>query len=141
MRRCKALPLLVLLLLTTGVRSFALPEFHTSRAVEVQASSHATEEPRFAVASIRRNLKPTYMQEEFTVDGFTASGVTVRQLIQGAYGFSGYDRLTGELPWVDTQYFDVKAKIDDSFASTYANLSLDQRRLMLRSLLADASDW
>jgi uncharacterized protein (TIGR03435 family) len=81
------------------------------------------------------------MQEEFTVDGFTASGVTVRQLIQGAYGFSGYDRLTGELPWVDTQYFDVKAKIDDSFASTYANLSLDQRRLMLRSLLADASDW
>jgi uncharacterized protein (TIGR03435 family) len=131
------IPLLALLLLATGVRGFAFPKFQTTKAAEVQSLPSATKEPSFAVASIRRNPKPTYMREQFTVDGFMAAGVTVRQLIQGAYMFSGYDRLTGEPPWVDTEYFDVTAKIDDSLAGTYADLSLEQRRSMLRLLLSD----
>lgn len=91
----------------------------------------------FDVSSVRQNLQPTYMQMQFTIDGFVAKGVTLRQLIQLAYGISGYDRMTGERSWVDMDYFDVEAKIDSAFSSTYKDLSLDQRKSMLRSLLAD----
>ena len=91
----------------------------------------------FAVASIRRNPKPTYMRMEFTVNGLWAEGVTLRQLIQMAYGIFGYDRLVGEPPWVDSDYFDVKARIEELPDGSYADVSLDQREQMLQSLLAD----
>jgi uncharacterized protein (TIGR03435 family) len=92
--------------------------------------------PAFDVASIRRNLKPTYMQMQFTNDGFIARGVTVRQLIQLTYGIYSYDRLTGEPQWVDENYFDVTAKVDESHAASFADLSLDKQKLVLQSLLA-----
>jgi len=98
-------------------------------------SGSATE--TFAVASIRRNLKPTYMRLQFTINGLVAEGVTLRQLIQMAYGLFGYDRLIGEPEWVDFDYFNVEARIDDSLADRFADFTLDQRRRMLQSLLAD----
>jgi len=91
----------------------------------------------FAVASIRRNLNPTYMRFDYPANGFVAEGVTLRELIQSAYNVVGYDRLEGKPEWLDTDHFNVNAKIDDAFAGQFADISLDQRRLMIRRLLAD----
>jgi uncharacterized protein (TIGR03435 family) len=102
-----------------------------------QSAAPNSVSPKFAVASIRRNPKPAGMRLQFTVDGLWTEGVTLRQLIQMAYGVFGNDRLTGESDWVDTDYFDVEAKVDDSLAGHFEDLSMAQRRSMLQSLLAD----
>ena len=93
--------------------------------------------PTFAVASIRPNPNPTNLRLQFTVDGFVGEGVTLHLLIQMAYGIFEYDPVVGEPAWADRDCFDVSAKIDDSFSSGFAGLSMDQRRQMLQVLLAD----
>lgn len=110
---------------------------NTLTASDPQTLSPETQKLGFSVASIRPDPKPTYMRLEFTVDGFRAHGVTFRQLIQMAYGIFEYDCLIGEEQWVDIDYFDVEAKIDDSHATDLRNLPLDQRRAMLQALLKD----
>lgn len=71
------------------------------------------------------------------LDGFTARCVSLRMLIQEAYGIYDNDRMSGEREWVDSRKFDVEAKFDATAAPNYKDLSRDQRRLMLRALLAD----
>jgi uncharacterized protein (TIGR03435 family) len=127
----------------TGLFTCIIPLLLSVQAVQVPALAQATgSQPassslEFAVASVRPNPKPTYMRLEFTVDGFLGEGVTLHQLIMMAYNIPEYDRLLGEPAWVDSDYFDVKAKIDDSLAATFSKLSMDERDQMLQRLLAD----
>ena len=46
-------------------------------------------------------------------------------------------RLSGGPPWIGIQKFDVEAKFDVGGDSRYKDLSLDERRVMLRNLLAE----
>lgn len=73
---------------------------------------------------------------EFTSDGFVARGVTMRQIIQDAYGITSLDPLLGVPQWVDKQRFDVQAKFDAAKMPGYEHLTLEQRRVMVRVLLA-----
>jgi uncharacterized protein (TIGR03435 family) len=66
-----------------------------------------------------------------------AESVTLQDLIEEAYGISQTDRLMGIPPWASKQRFDVKAKVDEEDLGTLKSLTLDQRREMLRRLLAD----
>jgi len=72
---------------------------------------------------------------EFTLDGFTARGVTVRELMEEAFGIYEPDRISGEPPWVDRARLDITAKTDSSAAKELSELSLPQRRSMLERLL------
>jgi hypothetical protein len=74
---------------------------------------------------------------QFTPDGFTARGVTVRQVIQEAYGIYQEERVSQGPSWLTSDHFDIQAKIDVQKAVNFRELSLNQRRIMLQQLLAD----
>ncbi len=92
----------------------------------------------FSVASVRPTTpNASGWRLQFTLDGFVAESVTLQDLIEEAYGISQTDRLMGIPPWASKQRFDVKAKVDEEDLGTLKSLTLDQRREMLRRLLAD----
>jgi bla regulator protein blaR1 len=73
-------------------------------------------------------------------DGLTATGLTVKFLIGFAYDVKDF-QISGGPGWIDSEHYDIEAKIDDATAEALKKLPLDQmleqRRIMLRSLLAD----
>ena len=69
---------------------------------------------------------------------FTMTGVTLKYLLLYAYRLpfgpaEPYNRIIGGPGWIDSDRFDIQAKAEDSIT----NLSADQARLMLQSLLED----
>jgi uncharacterized protein (TIGR03435 family) len=72
-----------------------------------------------------------------TPDGYTALDVSLRKLIQEAYGIYDDKLLTGGPPWIDTDKFDLEAKFDPSDIPNAKNLTYRQRADMLRAVLAD----
>ncbi len=95
-----------------------------------------------AVAFEVTTVKPTdphedWLRIEFTPNGFDAHGVMLRELIQEAYGVYEEDRLEGGPAWLKKERFDVQGKIDLAQTPNFRDLSLDQRRSALRSLLAE----
>ncbi len=95
----------------------------------------AAKTPAFDVASIRQNKTGNgRWRLNFTADGLTATGVTLRYVIQEAYRIYD-DRLwSGGPPWLDTTRFDIEAKFDPSAVK---NPTADERSAMLQQLLAD----
>lgn len=91
----------------------------------------------FEVATIRPNPHPPGWNMYFTVDGFDASGVTLRQLIQQAYSAFEDGQVLGGTAWLDDDHFDIKAKLDPAEVPNFAQLSLAERGQMLQALLAD----
>jgi uncharacterized protein (TIGR03435 family) len=77
---------------------------------------------------------------EFTLDGFEARGVSLRQVIQEAYGVYEEDRLSEGPTWLSIQKFDIEAKIDSDDVTAFKALTLDQRRAMLRALLFERAN-
>jgi len=93
---------------------------------------------RFEVETIKPNARRDGSWKlEFTVDGFTAMGVPLRKVIEEAYGTYDRERLTGLPPWGESELWDIEAKFDAATVSDYKDLTIDQRRQMLRALLAE----
>jgi bla regulator protein BlaR1 len=87
----------------------------------------------FEVASVKPTEpsdKPGFLQ---TAPGrLNLGGVTVKMLIQQAWAISGY-RIYGGPSWLDSTRYNIAAKVPDGAG----NLTLDQMRPMLQTLLAD----
>jgi bla regulator protein blaR1 len=106
---------------------------------------HATEpRPAFEVATI----KPSQAGSPGSLNlgargsgGFFFKNGTVKDLIQFAYGIRSDDQLSGLSGWMNTDRYDIEAKLSDTDAATGQKLfgpaKFDQFRLMLQSLLAD----
>jgi uncharacterized protein (TIGR03435 family) len=93
---------------------------------------------KFVVASVRPNsLNDGRWRLKFVADGFSATGVTVEMLIREAYGIFETDRLSGAKGWVNSDRFDVEAKVDEGDVPAFQKLEREQRSLMLQALLAD----
>jgi len=95
----------------------------------------------FETASIKPNKSGfTSFRSGFTVDGFRADGTQVRWLIQQAYGVSDFF-LSGILDRLNSERFDVEAKMDTSVADQLSKLTPAQLKLaqqqMLQTLLAE----
>jgi len=95
----------------------------------------------FEVASIKVNKSGERGHgSHLTGDLFVARNNSVRMLIEGAYGINN-DQLLGGPKWIDSERFDIDAKIDSSVADRFGALSPQQRGLalghMLQALLAD----
>lgn len=77
---------------------------------------------------------------DFPPDGFTATNVTLQNLIQWTYHVEGF-QISGAPGWVSTERYDVQAKVDSSAADELRSLSDEQRAAkqqpMLLELLAD----
>lgn len=139
----------ILLLATLTAGSSCLAQTENSSSPETNETHGQSQQPgkrepagaaptRFEIAVIRpTDPKADFMKLEFTLNGFTAHGVTCRQLIQEAYGMYEENRLSGGPAWTGTQKFDIEARFDAGSASSYKDLSLNERRVMLRNLLAE----
>ena len=112
------------------------PSFKVDTATPEETVAHASGE--FEVATIRSTPKGyDRWKLQFTLDGFSARGVELRQVIQEAYGVYDDDLLLGGPKWLTTDLFDIEAKVDVSEQPNFRDLSLEQRRGMLQKLLAD----
>jgi len=101
-------------------------------------NSNTTHAPikSFDVASVRPNVKNDGRWHMiFTDDGYSATGVTAKQLVQDAYGIYEDARLFGLSGWAVNERYDIEAKVDTSEASEFAALSAEQKRLLLQDLL------
>jgi uncharacterized protein (TIGR03435 family) len=137
MKRSNVTSLLLLVSITLAEQNTLSSRASVIDTSEVQ-SAYADKTPQvFEVATIKRNPSPNGWKLQFTLNGFTARGVTLDDLIHEAYGIYERDRLSGGPIWADSNKFDVEAKVDSSFESNFATLSLEQRRRMLQTLLAD----
>lgn len=101
------------------------------------AQSHDALPLTFDVATVRPNPHPRGWNMYFTLDGFKASGVTLRQVIQEAYAAYEAGGIRGGPAWLDNDHFDIEAKLDPAEIHNFAQLSLPERRQMLQALLAD----
>ncbi len=103
--------------------------------------------PAFEVASVKPNTSGTVQRGGGPQPGrFVRSNVTLRQLIQMAYSQQAFDRreISGGPDWIDSERFDVEAKIDDGQAGNLGRLYLPDGKgspglayQMVKALLAD----
>jgi uncharacterized protein (TIGR03435 family) len=69
-------------------------------------------------------------------DGYSASNVSLKMLVQSAYGIRE-DLVSGAPGWADSARFDIDAKVAGSDVDALKKLSPEQRRLILQPLLAE----
>jgi bla regulator protein blaR1 len=129
-----------LLLVVAGAIAVAGPVvFGLMQEPQTQAASPGTTSkvPAFEVASIKPNKSATGMSLLRTTPvGFSASNVSLKAVIQHAYGVEE-NQILGAPGWLGSERFDIEAKVSSSDTDALHNLNPDQRKLMLQPLLAD----
>ena len=106
-----------------------------------QQSPDAAPSYEYEVASIKPNKSGTNMiRLMFTPSGLSGTNVTLGMLIRSAYGIEE-NQISGGPSWLNSDHYDVDAKMDSPTADALHKLAEDQRRLaiqhMLQALLAD----
>ncbi|MBB5060922.1 uncharacterized protein (TIGR03435 family) [Granulicella aggregans] len=109
--------------------------FDTS-CVFAQAAPASPQLPVLAVAAIKPS-KATGWRLQPTPDGYTATGVSLRMLVQEAYGVYDEKLLSGGPGWFNSDRFDLEAKVDSAEEANLKGLTYRQRADMLQALLAD----
>lgn len=106
-----------------------------------------TAQPAFEVASIKKHVPDPSGRMMVgmgsppgDVSRWSATNVTARNLVSYAYSLKDF-QLSGGPNWMNTERFDVDAKVDDSLVPQLQKLTHQEQQkqmaLMLRSLLAD----
>jgi uncharacterized protein (TIGR03435 family) len=93
--------------------------------------------PVFDVVSVKPNKSESGMIRIMVKpDGYAASNVSLKMLIQNAYGIRE-DLISSAPSWADSARFDIDAKVAGSDVEALKKLTPEQRRLILQPLLAD----
>jgi bla regulator protein blaR1 len=104
---------------------------------ELQTVNTTTRLPAFEVASIKPNKSgEPDVRLMFTPDGFSATNVPLREFIRMAYQVQEF-QMSGGPPWINSERYDIEAKVDSSAAEQLRQLDQDQHRRMLQPLLED----
>jgi uncharacterized protein (TIGR03435 family) len=114
-------------------------------SILAQSQNSTAGAPKFEyeIASIKPNKSITENRPvmNYTADGFIATGVPLIMLIQSAYGIFDADRISGAPAWLNSERFDIDAKMDGAAVDALKNLTPPDRTLtrqrMLQSLLAE----
>jgi uncharacterized protein (TIGR03435 family) len=138
-----------LLLGTAGLLSLAVPVaigVLNATPIRAEAQSDSGAAPAFTSVSIKPSnvSTPTYggtkthmVKMMYSPEGFEASGVTLKTVIQEAYGVQA-NQILGGPDWLDKTTYDIEAKIDKPEAN---EPGMERRKIdgqqMLRGLLAD----
>jgi uncharacterized protein (TIGR03435 family) len=128
--------ILIAKMMVVGALSFAM-------TVQAQVLHPDGPRPSFAVASIRPSAPKAEIIDRTQVqtDRFLTHDETLRQIITFAYGLGYKDELSGGPRWIDTDRFDIEAKLDEATVAARSKMSRDDRdeqiRLMVQSLLAE----
>jgi uncharacterized protein (TIGR03435 family) len=109
--------------------------------IESQAQNTSAIEPAYEVVSIKPHKSGDELfKMMFEKDGFSAIMVTLRMLIRTAYGVDD-SRIFGAPNWLDSEKYDVEARMENSVANRLGEMSEDklnvERRRMVQALLAD----
>jgi len=111
--------------------------YTTPRPGEAQAEDTAVKLPAFEVASVKLNKSGTPMiMMRFMPDGFNATNSPLKFLIQQAYGVEE-NQVIGLPNSLDSERYDIEAKVDSSDVAKLKDLTPHQRMQMLQPLLAD----
>jgi len=109
---------------------------------QTPATATVSMPPVFEVSTVKRNQSGTSGSHSSFENGrFTASNVTLKNVIQySAYGVPEL-RILGGPKWLGSEGFDIEAKADSSVAEQLRTLGREQRReqlqAMFQQLLAD----
>jgi uncharacterized protein (TIGR03435 family) len=105
-----------------------------------QATTPAALDYKYEVASIKPS-KLTNTRWIPSPDGFNVSGVTLRWLLSAAFQILGDYSLSGGPAWLNSDRYDVEAKMDPDVAEAFNKLSNDDRNAarqhMIQALLAE----
>jgi uncharacterized protein (TIGR03435 family) len=97
----------------------------------------------YDVVSIKQNkiTDPKHFVTNFPGDGISAENISMRLIVQYAFGFSDSARFSQMPSWIDSERYDVEAKVDPSLRETLATLSREERapirQQMIQALLRD----
>ena len=121
------------------VASATVTAFSDSRQ---SGKSGSTPLPSFEVASVKPNHSgKENVSMNWGPDTCKINNVTVRRLIAMAYGVNSNDQISGASGWMNSETYDVDAKMEDSLKEKLEKLPFDQwggqLQLLLQSLLAD----
>lgn len=140
MRLCMALqpPCRVIALCTIAAGCVVL----ITPTVFAQAPAAPTSSPAkaltFAVVTIKPAASPNGGWRAWpTPDGYTAANVSLLKLVGEAYCIYDPKLLTGGPAWIDTDKFDLEAKVDSADIPNAKGLNYCQRSNMLQPLLAE----
>jgi uncharacterized protein (TIGR03435 family) len=114
---------------------------------QTQDATAIGSEYRYEVATIKPNKSGDAGTDPgtYAVDGFTATNVPLLMLVRQAYGLRAFavddGRVFGGPSWLNSERYNIDAKIDGAVAEKLRKLSPDQSKLarqhMLQVLLAD----
>jgi bla regulator protein blaR1 len=140
-----------LLLIATGFAAVTVPIiFGLAHATPSRAQSQAKDTAAALAAYESVSIKPSPINPDksvepmvsilFRPDRFTTTNFTLHGLIRRAYGIED-DQISGGPSWVNSEKYDIEAKIGASVADDLQKLGPDQRVLerkrMLQALLTD----
>ena len=94
----------------------------------------------FEVSSVKPSkATANFSRLMFTPDGVKIENASLLMIIRAAYGLfnSLDDKFLGIPGWAKTERFDIEAKVSPADVEEYKKLSMDQRQLMMQTLLAD----
>jgi uncharacterized protein (TIGR03435 family) len=97
----------------------------------------------YDVVSIKPNKSddPKHFGFSFPGDGISAKNVRLRLLVQYAFGFMDSTRFSQMPSWIDSERYDIEAKVEPSLRETLAKLSREERnpirQQMIQALLRD----
>lgn len=135
-----------LLLGAAGLMAIALPVVFgllhaTPSLAESQARSAGGKAPVYEVASIKPNKSgDNNTRMGYSPDGFKATESNLQMVIMEAYGVNPHE-ISGAPDWLNSDRYDIEAKMDSSMADEFRRLNENERRVerqrMLQALLAD----
>ena len=134
-----------LMLSLAGLLAVATPVLmgvlHATQGRAQAQSPNTSHSYEYEVASIKPNKSGTNMVRlMFSPDGLSATNGTLQMLIHAAYGVED-NQISGGPRWLNSDHYDIEAKMDSATADALHKLSEDQGRLerqrMLQVLLAD----
>jgi uncharacterized protein (TIGR03435 family) len=134
------------LLTVTGLLALGTPVLFSSlHSTQTQAQSQdqggSTAQPVFEVASVKLNKRESGMMRlGLWGERFLVSGLTTQGLIRETFGIQD-DQIIGQPRWLNSETYDIEAKVEQTVADRLNRLSFDERfveyRRMLETLLAD----
>lgn len=138
-RHCKRLRTMLLVsawMLTAAIAAFAqtAPVAGDSPA---QDKSDSAQLPAFEVISIKPDKSGSGMiRIMFTPDGISITGLPVHMLVREAFNISD-DQLLGEPGWLNSDHFDIEAKVAAEDVPKLKTLKPTERWAMLLPVLQD----
>lgn len=123
--------------------------FGAVSAIQNQSQSQAHMAPvsaptyEYEIVSIKQNKvsDPKHYVVNFPGDGISAENISMRLVVQYAFGFMDSARFSQMPSWIDSERYDVEAKVEPSLRETLSKLSREERnpirQQMIQALLAD----